>query len=77
MNGLLPPFQVDLKCSESEKERLSVELNQLKLLIHDMEKLRSENQELRKSLSQQEVRHNRPDQDYKVRPMKKCPLIVM
>uniref|UniRef100_A0A8C4YYH7 SKICH domain-containing protein n=1 Tax=Gadus morhua TaxID=8049 RepID=A0A8C4YYH7_GADMO len=51
-------LEVDLKCSESEKERLSVELNQLKLLIHDMEKLRSENQELRKSLSQQEAQCN-------------------
>ncbi|CAL8301166.1 unnamed protein product [Lota lota] len=58
-------LEVDLKCSERDKERLSVELNQLKLLTHDMEKLRSENQELHRSLSQQEACHNHPDQDYK------------
>ena len=51
-----------------------MELNQVKLLTHDMAKLRSENQELRKSLTQQEVRHNSPDQE--VRSMKKCPLVM-
>ncbi|KAK0137564.1 Calcium-binding and coiled-coil domain-containing protein 2 [Merluccius polli] len=58
-------LKVDLKFSENDKEKLSAELTQLKRLTLDMERLKSENQELRKSLAQQESRHNRLDQDNK------------
>ncbi|CAL8283197.1 unnamed protein product [Merluccius merluccius] len=67
LKDVIQILEVDLKFSENDKEKLSAELTQLKRLTLDMERLKSENQELRKSLAQQESRNNRLDQDNKLR----------
>ncbi|KAK1881069.1 Tax1-binding protein 1 like [Dissostichus eleginoides] len=56
-------LQVDLQSSEKEKERLSVELQKLQSLTHNMDNLMRENQELHKRLSQQETLQNCPEDD--------------
>ncbi|XP_010769435.1 calcium-binding and coiled-coil domain-containing protein 2 isoform X2 [Notothenia coriiceps] len=56
-------LQVDLQSNEKEKQRLSVELQKLQSLTHNMDDLKRENQELHKRLSQQETLQNCPEDD--------------
>ncbi|XP_018544986.1 calcium-binding and coiled-coil domain-containing protein 2 [Lates calcarifer] len=56
-------LQVDLQSSEKEKERLSAELQRLQSIAHNVDEVKRENQELRRSLSQQEAPEAFPADD--------------
>lgn len=59
-------WQVDLQSSEKEKERLSAELQRLQSIAHNVDEVKRENQELRRSLSQQEAPEAFPADDVRV-----------
>ncbi|XP_070846823.1 calcium-binding and coiled-coil domain-containing protein 2 [Chaetodon trifascialis] len=59
-------LQVDLQSSEKEKEKLSAEVQRLQGLMHNMDDVKRENQELCRRLSQQETPHSSPDDELKV-----------
>lgn len=59
--------QVDLQSSEKEKERLSADVQRLQSLIHDMDNMKRENQDLSRRLSLHETVQTGQDDDLKVR----------
>ncbi|KAM4623973.1 calcium-binding and coiled-coil domain-containing protein 2 isoform 2-T2 [Polymixia lowei] len=56
-------LQLDLRSSEKEKEKLSEEVDMLRSVTHNLDDLNRENQQLRRSLSEQETLQNIPDDD--------------
>uniref|UniRef100_UPI003AABD72D calcium-binding and coiled-coil domain-containing protein 2 isoform X1 n=1 Tax=Centroberyx gerrardi TaxID=166262 RepID=UPI003AABD72D len=62
-------LKVDVQSSEKEKERLSAELHRLHSLTHNLDEVKRENRELRRSLSEQETLQNIPDDDLKVQTL--------
>ncbi|XP_071319183.1 calcium-binding and coiled-coil domain-containing protein 2 isoform X2 [Trachinotus anak] len=67
MNDSIQILEVDLKSSKKENEKLSADLQRLQGVAHSMDEVRRENQELRRSLSQQETPQDFPHDDLQVR----------
>ncbi|XP_029383901.1 calcium-binding and coiled-coil domain-containing protein 2 isoform X2 [Echeneis naucrates] len=59
-------LEVDLSCSRKENESLSAELQRLQSIMHNMDEMRRENQELCRRLSQQEMLQEASDEDLQV-----------
>ncbi|XP_076616230.1 calcium-binding and coiled-coil domain-containing protein 2 [Chaetodon auriga] len=59
-------LQVDLQSSEKEKEKFSAEVQRLQSLMHNMDDMKRENQELCRRLSQQETPHSSSDDELRV-----------
>ncbi|XP_034715545.1 calcium-binding and coiled-coil domain-containing protein 2 isoform X2 [Etheostoma cragini] len=67
MKDSIQLLQVDLQSGEKDKERLSAELQRLQSIAHNMDDVKSQNQELSRRLSQQLTLQNCPDDDLRVR----------
>ncbi|XP_030256543.1 calcium-binding and coiled-coil domain-containing protein 2 [Sparus aurata] len=67
MKDSIQLLQVDLQSSEKEKERLSADVQRLQSLIHDMDNMKRENQDLSRRLSLHETVQTSQDDDLKGR----------
>ncbi|XP_075950277.1 calcium-binding and coiled-coil domain-containing protein 2 isoform X3 [Anarhichas minor] len=67
MRDSIQLLQVDLQSSEKEKERLSAELLRSQSIAHDMDDVKTENQELCRRLARQMTLQNCSDDELKVK----------